>query len=56
MPSRPICLRLELARVETLNLFTERGEKAKVVEQARAAINIMCAIHPLMKMQVNVTD
>ena len=27
-----------LARVETLNLFTERGEEAKVVEQARAAI------------------
>jgi len=27
-----------LARVETLNLFTERGEDAKVVEQARAAI------------------
>jgi len=45
-----------LARVETLNLFTERREEAKVVEQARAAINIMCAIHPLMKMQVNVTD
>ena len=27
-----------LARVETLDLFTERGEEAKVVEQARAAI------------------
>jgi hypothetical protein len=27
-----------LARVETLNLFTEHGEDAKVVEQARAAI------------------
>jgi hypothetical protein len=27
-----------LGRVEALNLFTERGEEAKVVEQARAAI------------------
>src|SRR5215469_8693458 len=27
-----------LARVETLNLFTERGEEAMVVEQVRAAI------------------
>ena len=27
-----------LARVETLNPFTERGEEAKVVEQASAAI------------------
>jgi hypothetical protein len=27
-----------LARVETLNLFTEHGEDAKVVEQARSAI------------------
>jgi hypothetical protein len=27
-----------LARVETINLFTGRGEEAKVVEQARAAI------------------
>jgi hypothetical protein len=27
-----------LARVETLNLFTGRGEDTKVVEQARAAI------------------
>jgi len=27
-----------VARVETVNLFTERGEEAKVVEQARAAI------------------
>ena len=27
-----------LARVETLNLFAEHGEDAKVVEQARAAI------------------
>jgi hypothetical protein len=26
------------ARVETLNLFSERGEEAKVVKQARAAI------------------
>jgi hypothetical protein len=26
------------ARVETLNLFTEHGEDAKVVKQARAAI------------------
>jgi hypothetical protein len=35
MTSRhPICSQ----RVETLNLFTERGEEAKVVEQARAAI------------------
>ena len=27
-----------LARLEMLNLFIERGEDAKVVEQARAAI------------------
>jgi hypothetical protein len=27
-----------LARVETLNLFIEGGEEARVVEQARAAI------------------
>jgi len=28
-----------LARVETLNLLTERGEEAKMAEQARAAIS-----------------
>jgi hypothetical protein len=34
----PICSRLSNA-YETLNLFTERVEEAKVVEQVRAAIS-----------------
>jgi hypothetical protein len=37
-PDLLAALERTLARVETLNLFTERGEEAKVVEQARAAI------------------
>jgi len=37
-PDLLAALERTLARVETLNLFTERGEEAKVAEQARAAI------------------